>query len=51
MHDIVRGVSLPVSEEQTRTLVLALGSRDDEETAAVATEAVELFIKARRARD
>jgi hypothetical protein len=51
VHAIVRGVSLPVSEDQTRSLVLAVTGRDDEESAAIADEAAELFVKARRARD
>jgi hypothetical protein len=51
VHDIVRGASLPVSEEQARSLVLALMGRSDEESEQVAKSAVGFFVKARRERD
>jgi len=51
VHDIVRGASLPVSENQTRSLVVALIGRADAETDQFTDHAAELFIMARRARD
>ncbi|RZT87869.1 hypothetical protein EV383_4801 [Pseudonocardia sediminis] len=51
VHDIVRGISLPVSEDQVRSLVFALVGSHDAEAELVAAQAAELFVKARRARD
>lgn len=51
VHDIVRGASLPVDETQVRALVVGLTGSGDPETEEIADHAVELFVKARRARD
>lgn len=51
VHDIVRGVSLPVDEAQVRALVTGLTGTADSEAEETATHATELFVKARRARD
>ena len=51
VYDIVRGASLPVDEEQARSLVKALTAESDAETHLLADQAAELLVKARRARD
>lgn len=51
VHDLVRGLWLPVDEEQLRALVAGIVGRDDERTSGLADEGVELYAAARRERD